>query len=206
MSRAVRLSSTPCSSSGTDGGAISSNSADDCAGRSWPYPQCMRLPSSSCKPGKSISGSREGSDWRDIIRTKGGFGFQAAQRGAAPHRLQPRLERMASRCPVRIRGLAPVWPGGMATIDDGADRWARADISRFEMVSKRRDRTAVVPTSYRSDASIAQLTDNFSLEPVRAASERVSEFRKTCRARPKTENSNEKTMAYSANMFLINRP
>ena len=71
---------------------------------------------------------------------------------------------------------------------------------------KRGDRTAVVPTSYRSDASIAQLTDNFSLEPVRAASERVSEFRKTCRARPKTENSNEKTMARGANTFLINRP
>jgi hypothetical protein len=105
-----------------------------------------------------------------------------------------RANGLALPCPDRRIG-ASTWPGGVATIDDGADRWARADISRFEMVSKRRDRTAVVPTSYRSDASIAQLTDNFSLEPVRAASERVSELRKTCRARPKTENSNEKTMA-----------
>lgn len=32
MSRAPRLSSTPCSSSGTDGEAISASSAEDCAG------------------------------------------------------------------------------------------------------------------------------------------------------------------------------
>jgi hypothetical protein len=142
-----------------------------------------------------------------FIRTKGDFWLPSSATWSCAPSLaaEARANGFALPCPDPRIGPS-TRPGGVATIDDGADRWARADISRFEMVSKRRDRTAVVPTSYRSDASIAQLTDNFSLEPVRAASERVSEFRKTCRARPKTENSNEKTMAYSANTLLINRP
>jgi hypothetical protein len=64
---------------------------------------------------------------RHSSEQKATFGFQAAQRGAAPHRLQPRLERMASRCPVRIRGLAPVrgpegWPPLMMEPTDGLEQ------------------------------------------------------------------------------------
>jgi hypothetical protein len=56
--------------------------------------------------------------------------------------------------------------------DDGTDRCAGTGISRFEMVPKRRDRTAVALASYRTAGSIAQVAANFSRKGVRAALER----------------------------------